>query len=237
MIVSIVLWMEQGLPLIISMKKTEKLSDRQKNILNFMDRYISANGFPPTIREIGEATQINSTSVVNYNLNKLVKMGYIQRSSTKSRGLRLMKQLPGADHAVKAGNILNLPLKGQIVAGQPVEQFGDSGDEIEITPWILGGADLSEVYAVRVKGDSMIDAMIQDGDIVILRRVDQAKNGDMVAVWLADLNETTLKYIYYESNGRIRLQPAHPTMEPIWVENPKQCHVQGRVLSVLRTVR
>jgi repressor LexA len=219
------------------MKKLDKLSERQQNILRFMDRYVATHGFPPTIREIGEATQINSTSVVNYNLNKLVKMGYITRSSTKSRGLRMVKSIPGTDRPVKPGNIVQIPLKGQIVAGHPVESFDSSPeDAIEIVPAMLGGADLSEVFAVRVKGDSMIDAMIQDGDVVIMRRVDSAKNGDMVAVWLEDRNETTLKYFYKENDGRIRLQPAHPTMEPIYV--PANCvHVQGRVLSVIRTVR
>jgi repressor LexA len=222
------------------MKKLDKLSERQQNILRFMDRYVAAHGFPPTIREIGEATQINSTSVVNYNLNKLVKMGYITRSSTKSRGLRMVKPFQGIDRLVKPGNIMQIPLKGQIVAGLPVESFDTNPDDtIEIVPAMLGGADLSEVFAVRVKGDSMIDAMIQDGDLVIMRRVDNAKNGDMVAVWLEDRNETTLKHFYKENDGRIRLQPANPNMDPIWVDakDAKYVHVQGRVLSVMRTVR
>ncbi|HEX2620810.1 MAG TPA: transcriptional repressor LexA [Phototrophicaceae bacterium] len=219
-------------------KKMEKLSERQQNILRFMDQYVSSNGFPPTIREIGEATRINSTSVVNYNLNKLVKLGYILRTSTKSRGLRLVKSLPGMiDRAVKTGQAMNIPLMGQIVAGHPVQTYDDNQEEIEVLPSMLGNADPSQVYAVRVKGDSMIDSMIRDGDVVILRRVDSAKNGDMVAVWLEDRNETTLKHIYYENDGRVRLQPAHPTMEPIWVNNPRHVHVQGRVLSVIRTVR
>jgi repressor LexA len=218
------------------MKKLYKLSERQQNILRFMDRYVAAHGFPPTIREIGEATQINSTSVVNYNLNKLVKLGYITRTSTKSRGLWLVKLLPGQDRVVRASTSVLIPLKGQIVAGQPVEAYTDSTDEIEVIPSLIAGADPSEVYAVRVKGDSMIDAMIQDGDIVILRRTETARNGDMVAVWLEDRNETTLKRIYYEVDGRVRLQPAHPTMEPIYALS-RYCHVQGRVLSVIRTVR
>lgn len=219
------------------MKKIDKLSERQQNILRFMDRYVVAHGFPPTIREIGEATQINSTSVVNYNLNKLVKMGYITRSSTKSRGLRMVKDLPGTDRLVKAGNSIQIPLKGQIVAGFPVESFDSNPeDTIEIVPSMAGGVDLSEVFAVRVNGDSMIDAMIQDGDIVIMRRVDTARNGEMVAVWLENTNETTLKYFHKEHDGRIRLQPAHPTMEPFWVD-AEHVQVQGRVLSVIRTVR
>jgi repressor LexA len=219
------------------MKKFEKLSERQQKILRFMDRYVNANGYPPTIREIGEATQINSTSVVNYNLNKLVKLGYIQRSSTKSRGLRMVKNVPGGRTVRASNTIMTIPLKGRIVAGQPVEQFDTSDEDIEVVPTMLGGADPSEVFAVRVNGDSMIDAMIRDGDIVILRRADDARNGDMVAVWLEDRNETTLKYIFYEDNReRVRLQPAHPTMEPIFVP-ADAVRVQGHVLSVLRVMR
>ncbi len=218
------------------MKKFEKLSERQQKILRFMERYVNANGYPPTIREIGEATQINSTSVVNYNLNKLVKLGYIQRSSTKSRGLRMVKNLPGGDRIVRtSSSSMSIPLKGRIVAGQPVEQFDTSDEEIEVVPTMLGGVDPTEVYAVRVNGDSMIDAMISDGDIVILRRADSARNGDMVAVWLEDRNETTLKYIFYEED-RVRLQPAHPTMDAIYVP-ANSVRIQGRVLSVLRVVR
>lgn len=218
------------------MRKNERLSERQQNILRFMDRYVAANGFPPTIREIGEATEINSTSVVNYNLNKLVKLGYLLRTATKSRGLRLVK--PGMnDRPVKAGAALTVELRGLIVAGDPVESFTDTNeDPVEVVPSMLGGYDPSEVFAVRVKGDSMIDAMIQDGDVVILKRVDTAKNGDMVAIWLESTGETTLKYLFHEEGGRIRLQPAHPTMEPRYV-NARECRVQGRLLSVIRVVK
>jgi repressor LexA len=226
------------------MKKLEKLSERQQNILRFMDRYVTSNGFPPTIREIGEATSINSTSVVNYNLNKLVRMGYLQRTATKSRGLRLVKAIPGKGTSpVKSGEAVQVPLIGQIVAGLPVAVPEDGAQVLtdenafEVPPAMLSGIDPSEVYALRVKGDSMIDAMIQDGDIVILRKTNgTARSGEMVAVWLSDRNETTLKYIYFEDADRVRLQPAHPTMDPIFV-SAKHCQIQGRVLSVIRLVR
>ncbi len=226
------------------MKKFEKLSERQQNILRFMDRYITSNGFPPTIREIGEATGINSTSVVNYNLNKLVRMGYLQRTATKSRGLKLVKALPGkgTSSPVRAGDFLQVPLIGMIVAGHPVsvpedlQQALSDENAFDVPPAMLNGIDPSEVYALRVKGDSMIDAMIQDGDIVILRKTATARNGEMVAVWLEERSETTLKYIYFEDAERVRLQPAHPTMDPIYVQ-AKQCSIQGRVLSVMRLVQ
>lgn len=221
------------------MRKSDKLSERQRNIVLFMDRYVTEHGYPPTIREIGEATKINSTSVVNYNLNKLVTLGYLERSATKSRGLRLVKNLTGRrlDYPVRAAESVSLMMAGQIVAGQPVpvpeDIYPDEHDAIEVTPMMLNGVDPAEVFALRVKGDSMIDAMIGDGDVVILRKTSTARNGDMVAVWLDERSETTLKYFYREDSERIRLQPAHPTMDPIIV-SAKHCHVQGRVLSVLR---
>lgn len=191
------------------------------------------NGFPPTIREIGSATGIDSTSVVNYNLNKLVQAGYLERAESKSRGLRLVKSIPGRPSKVKeAGNIFMIPQYGQIVAGEPINTSNEKDDDVEVPASFLGNINLDEVFALRVKGESMIDAMIRDGDIVILRKVAEAKNGDMVAVWLDDRNETTLKHFYNEGS-RIRLQPAHPTMEAIYVD-PRHCHVQGKVLSVMR---
>lgn len=222
------------------MKRKDKLSHRQKKILQFMEKYFRHNGFPPTIREIGEATDINSTSVVNYNLNKLVTLGYLERSATKSRGLRLVKKLNGqpADFTVRTGSAVKLPLAGQIVAGEPVEFLDQpSGDDVvEVTPYLLNGADPDEVFALKVQGESMIDAMISEGDIVILRKTNTARNGEMVAVWLNDRNETTLKYFYREQGGKIRLQPAHPTMDPIFV-NSDVCNIQGRVVSVIRMLK
>jgi repressor LexA len=221
------------------MKEFNQLSDRQRNILRFIDRYIADSGFPPTIREVGEATDIDSTSVVNYNLNKLVDAGFLDRTAAKSRGLRLLKPIPGnRRRKVKAaGDIFKIPHAGQIVAGEPinVDAYVDEEKAVEIPSSYLQGIDPDDVYALTVKGDSMMDAMIQDGDTVVLRRIEKAINGDMVAVWLTDREETTLKYFYNEGE-RVRLQPAHPTMDPIYVD-AKYCQVQGKVLSVMRRLR
>ncbi len=215
-------------------KDKTKLSDKQKHILRFMEHYIDTSGFPPTIREIGEATGIASTSVVNYNLNKLVDAGYLKREARASRGLRLVK--PGSKKNVQAASrVVAVQFAGQIVASAPVPIFEDTRsayEPIEVTPDLLRGSDPAQVFALRVKGDSMIDAMISDGDIVIFRSQDTAQNGEMVAVWLPDRSETTLKYFYNEGE-RIRLQPAHPTMDAIYV-HPANCQIQGRVLSVIR---
>lgn len=227
------------------MKDFSKLSKRQKNILTFMDSYVVDHGYPPTIREIGVATDINSTSVVNYNLNKLVDAGFLERSDRVSRGMRLVRPLPGKEKkedkttVVLTDSFVNIPLRGQIVAGLPVQIFNDSdaGDVIPVTPFMLGKVDTSDVYALRVKGDSMIDAMIADGDIIILKSQEtvNTKNGDMVAVWLDDRNEVTLKY-FYRDGDRVRLQPANPYLDPIYAD-PDHCQVQGKVLSVIRQAR
>lgn len=220
------------------MSDFDKLSVRQQNILKFMDRYVHENGFPPTIREIGSATGIDSTSVVNYNLNKLVQAGYLERAEAKSRGLRLIRQVPGGHmNRVKAtSNIFNVPDEGRIVAGEPIMVGeGDRESFVEVPASMVSGINPSEIYALTVKGDSMIDAMIQDGDVIILQQANDAHNGEMVAVWLTDREETTLKH-FYKENGRIRLQPAHPSMEPIYVD-PQYCQVQGKVLSVMRRLR
>ncbi len=222
------------------MRDRSKLSERQRNILRYMETYIEGHGFPPTIREIGLATGINSTSVVNYNLNKLVEAGHLSREARASRGLRLVKngRKSSTQPVQAAAQMVRVQVYGQIVASAPVpipeemdRTFAD--DSIEVTPSMLNGTPLSEVFALRVKGDSMIDAMISDGDIVIFRKQEIAQNGEMVAVWLPERGETTLKKFYRESDTRVRLQPAHPTMEPIYV-HPANCQIQGRVLSVIR---
>ncbi len=211
--------------------KQKPLTEKQKAILKFMQDFIEQHRFPPTIRDICNATGIKSTSVVNYNLNKLVNAGLLQRSQRKSRGLRLKDR---AD----LHRVIRVPLIGTIGASEPVpvpEDIGahyDEDDLIEVMPMLLRGCDPAEVFALRVKGQSMIDAMIREGDIIVFRKQDVAQDGEMVAVWLSERGETTLKYFYNEGD-RIRLQPAHPTMPPIYV-HPAQCHIQGRVLSVIR---
>ncbi|GAB1422492.1 transcriptional repressor LexA [Anaerolineales bacterium] len=221
-------------------KAFSDLSERQKNILRFMKRYIEANGYPPSIREIGNATDINSTSVVNYNIQRLVEAGYLERDDRVSRGLRLVEEIPGMESKIVRPSFQSyrVPMIGTIVASEPVSVPDDTGyyfdeeDVIEVPFSLLNGVDESEVFALKVRGNSMIDAMISEGDIVIMRRQDTARNGDMVAVWLLDRSETTLKRIYHEG-AQVRLQPAHPAMDPIFVE-ASNCQIRGRVLSVLR---
>ena len=225
------------------------LSERQKNILAYIQEYVAEFGRPPTIREIGSAVNISSTSVVNYNLTKLKERGLLERDAEVSRGLRLTDKVAEtagqARQAVSQAvekvstavtNIFRVPLVGNIVAGSPIEvgngdfSVYDEEDAIELSNSMIPGRH-DDLFALRVSGDSMIDAMVNDGDIVIMRQENDARNGDMVAVWLSD-DTTTLKYFYREGD-KIRLQPANPTMEPIYV-NREDVQVQGKVMMVLR---
>lgn len=228
------------------MKPFDELSARQRKMLRFIDEFTAERGYPPSIREIGDATQTNSTSVVNYNLQKLVDAEYITRDGKVSRGVRLIARIPnGKSHQIRGiageGSSSLVPMIGVIAAGEPIpvpETIGqvlDEDDMIEVTTVMLGNVNPADVFALRVKGDSMIDAMIADGDIVLFRRQTLANPGDMVAVWLPDHGETTLKH-YYPEKDKIRLQPAHPHMEPIFVD-AANCQIHGKVVSVIRRLR
>lgn len=226
-----------------------KLSDRQKKILRYIERTNTETGYPPTIREIGEAVGIGSTSVVNYNLNKLEQAGYIERERNVSRGLRLLRTLNdepfealGVHLVEDETNVVKVPMVGEIVAGEPVGlppsndfEFIDDDDMLHVPTYLLGKHNSTgRIFALRVKGQSMIDALVNDRDIVVLQQQDTANNGDMVAVWLAENNQTTLKYFFNEGE-KVRLQPANSMMQPIYV-NANDVHIQGRVLAVLRQI-
>ncbi len=228
-------------------RKRVGLSPRHKKILSFLEAFQSKNGYPPSIREIGDHTQISSTSVVNYYLNQLEEMHYIERVSNVSRGINLLKTSKG--NSVKnpmtavtdfADQLISIPLVGNISAGEPMPvpasdfSYYDSESGIDIARSLLPAGDHPEdLYALRVHGDSMIDAMVNDGDIVVMQKTNQARNGEMVAIWLNDRDETTLKYFYLE-NGQVRLQPANPTMKPIIIRDPSIVEVQGKVVLVIR---
>ncbi|HSB89962.1 MAG TPA: transcriptional repressor LexA [Anaerolineales bacterium] len=212
-----------------------KLSERQRKMLEFIQKFSQQNGYPPSIREIGEAVSISSTSVVNYNLNRLVEEGYVSRDQNVSRGIRLTEKLARASERLT--NVIRIPLVGRIFASEPVQLpstdspvFG-ADEAVELTRGLLKSQD--GLFALQVKGDSMIDAMVNDGDIVVMKRQAEWRNGDMVAVWLKDREETTLKHIYRDGT-RVRLQPANPTMKPIMVDDPARLEVQGKVMLVVR---
>lgn len=230
-------------------RRTEGLSERHKKILAFLTKFQENNGYSPSIREIGDSIEVKSTSLVDYYLNQLVEMGYISRDDRVSRSIRVLKPLQVAANKVagavrQAGarldELVSIPLVGRIVASAPIPvpasdlAYFDPESGVEIARSLLPTRDKpSDLFALEVQGDSMIDAMINDGDIVIMKRAQEASNGEMVAVWLDDKDETTLKYFYRENN-RIRLQPANPAHNPIFVDNPRTLRIMGKVVMVIR---
>ena len=137
--------------------------------------------------------------------------------------------------------MVSIPIAGRIVASEPIPMpvsdlnYYDAESSVDIARSLLPAKDVNDLFALEVSGDSMIDAMINDGDIVVMKKASSANNGEMVAIWLDDNNETTLKYFYKEAD-RIRLQPANPNMEPIFVKNPKSLRIIGKVVMVIRQV-
>jgi repressor LexA len=211
-----------------------KLSRRQQEILEFIQEFMDEHQFPPTVRDIQAGCQISSTSVVDYNLHKLQQNNFLKRLPEVSRGIELIGEgLRGSKR-----DIISIPIMGNIAAGEPLHvpdapTTADEGyEEIDLPASMVGGAQ--NVFALRVKGESMIDALVADGDLVFLEPTDQVSNGDMVAAWLNDKEETTLKRFFIEGD-MVRLQPANATMDPIYVP-AKNVSVRGKVVGVFRTV-
>ncbi|HHY55614.1 MAG TPA: transcriptional repressor LexA [Chloroflexi bacterium] len=220
------------------------LSDRQRRILQFIYEFTNTHHYPPTIREIGDNVGISSTSVVNYNLSKLEDSDLITRDREVSRGLSLnvarlteLGWLPELNGNRVEGRF-RIPILGKIAAGQPIpvipsEPYDPEG-WIELTEGMLN-LPADRLFALRVQGNSMIDASVLDGDIVILHAQDTANNGEMVAAWIEDDEDTTLKYLRREGN-MVHLMPANPNYQPI-VRPADKVRINGRVVSVIRVLK
>ena len=207
------------------------LLSKQQHIIDFIRQFLVDRSYPPTIRDIVSGCGISSTSVVDYNLNILEKEGYIRRHREVSRGIELLARPPVLGHWCQ------VPIIGQIAAGEPIPvptpdtwDIVASSETLEVTEDLTRGR--KGVYALKVKGSSMVDALINDGDMVLMEYVNVVENGEMAAIWLRAEKEATLKKVYSES-GCIRLQPANSQMQPIYVE-PDNVEVQGRVIAVIR---
>jgi repressor LexA len=235
-------------------KRHPGLSERHLKIMEFLSRFQDDNGYSPSIRQIGDSINVKSTSLIDYYINQLQEMGYIEREGRISRSIRVVKAtnpLGEFSHKI-AGTVrsaadalagmVSIPLAGRIVASAPIPMpvsdlnYYDAESSVDIARSLLPTRDVSELFALEVDGDSMIDAMVNDGDIVVMKKAVSANNGEMVAVWLDDKDETTLKYFYKESN-RIRLQPANPNMGPIYIDDPKSLRIMGKVVLVIRQVK
>ena len=218
-------------------RKSKGLGERHQRILDFLFEYQRENRYPPSIREIGNKTGITSTSVVNYYLDQLEKKGMIERDRKISRGVRLSGLNSSSD-------TLRIPVLGPIAAGLPLPELDpdvsymtdSEANAVDIARSLLPAKEKGDnLFALEVKGDSMIDAMINDGDIVVLRPANDARNGEMVAVWLPRDNEATLKYFFREKD-RYRLQPANPTMKPIFIKKSEPLEIKGKVVMVIRKI-
>lgn len=205
------------------------ISERQSRMLEAIRQSLAQRGYPPTVRELCDAVGISSTSVVNYNLKRLEEQGYLRRNPDVSRGIQLLEATP------RSSRLVEVPLLGRIAAGTPIpvpdSDFPPFAEEtIALTRDLL--PDHADLFALEVRGNSMIDALINDGDVVVFRHQSVAENGDLVAVWLREERETTLKRFYLEGD-RVRLQPANPTMQPIYAQSDN-VEVQGKVVLVIR---
>ena len=198
------------------------LTKRQKEIFDFIRRYASRYGYPPTVREIGKAVGLHSSSTVHAHLANLEKVGLLRRDPTKPRAIELL-----VDKAKRAVRGQGLPLVGEVAAGEPVLAEERIEDYLEIPP-AIGGQDGD--YVLRVKGDSMKEAGILAGDYVVVQQGDDARNGEIVVALIED--DATVKRFYREKD-RVRLQPANKDFKPIRTRDAK---VLGRVVGVFRKV-
>ena len=201
------------------------LNTTRENILQFIHGFIDERGYSPTVRDILKGCVISSTAVVQYHLDVLEKEGRIHRDPEIFRSIRLYQ---------KKSTVI-VPILGTIAAGTPIPVPNSdnwttpAAETIELPQDMIGS---KQVFALRVKGQSMIDALIDDGDIVLMETASSAENGEMVAVWLKDREEVTLKKIYVESD-RVLLKPANQSLKPMQ-QNPDNVEIQGKVIGVIR---
>jgi repressor LexA len=205
------------------------LTGRQQEIWTFLTDYVGQHGYPPTVREIGEAVGLASPSTVHAHLANLERAGYLRRDPTKPRALELLRDRPAAAEPAPA-QAHQLPLLGSIAAGAPLLADENVEDTLGV-PEPFSNAD----FLLRVRGDSMINAGILDGDIVVIRRQQDARNGEIVAALVGDdesANEATVKRFFREA-GRVRLQPENDALEPIY---SPYVQILGKVVGVFRTL-
>jgi repressor LexA len=207
------------------------ITERQTKMKAFIEEYFSNHGYAPTYREIMKNVGIPSLSVVRYNLERLQKEGLLDRDPRVARGIR---------PKVKTSDFRPIRIWGYIQAGEPTPVPGTNEPIFGEDEALAISQDLlprdTGLFALVVRGDSMIDAMVRDGDYIILKPQQEARNGEMVAIWLKDREETTLKYFYSE-NGKVRLQPANAAMQPIMIEHPDEnLEIRGKVVMVIRPI-
>lgn len=201
------------------------ISQTRQRVLKFIHDFFADRGYAPTVRDIMKGCNLSSTAVVQHHLNVLEREGHIHRDPEVFRSIQLL------DRKV----VVQVPLLGSIAAGEPIPVPSSETWRSEAVETLGLSEDLTqgkEVYALKVKGLSMVDALIDDGDIVLMQSVSTVDDGDMVAVWLKDEQEVTLKRLFHRSQG-ICLQPANSQMKPLYT-SPENVEVQGKVIGIIR---
>ena len=204
------------------MDLAKQLTKRQREIFDYIGTYLSKHGYPPTVREIGKAVGLHSSSTVHAHLSKLESLGVLRRDPSKPRALEVMVQ-----RAKKAVRPSGLPLVGQVAAGEPILAEENIEEYLDV-PDVIGGEDGD--YILRVRGESMIDAGILDGDFVVVRPAERGRDGEIVVAMIE--NEATVKRFFREKD-QIRLQPENKSMKPI---RTRDARLLGRVVGVFRRV-
>ena len=218
-------------------KRKHEPEVRRKRVYDVFERFYYQKGYSPSVRELQDLAELSTSSLVNNYLDQLVEMGLLYREPGVARSLR------PANHASRTTPaVLNIPIVSRIAAGEflPVPSSDFANYDYESTVEILqsdlqAGEKGKGLYALEVKGDSMVDAMVKDGDIVIMKPAHEARNGEMVAIWRTDENATTLKYFFKEKD-HVRLQPANPTMDAIIVDDPTTLEIHGKVVMIKPTI-
>jgi repressor LexA len=213
------------------MARSNKLTKRQEQILDFLRSFAQTHGYPPSVREIGDAIGLSSSSTVHSHLQALINKGYIKRDASQARALLVMDEngepAPMARQVQEIRNVVQLPLIGQVAAGEPILAEQNVEDTLPLPSQVVGD---DSSFLLTIRGDSMIDAGIFNGDYVVVREQQTANNGDIVVALIGE--EATVK-TFYKEDGRVRLQPQNPTMDPIYVKDPL---ILGKVVALLRTL-
>ena len=215
------------------MGRKADINKREKDILEFIEEQVNTNGYPPSVREIGKAVGLSSTATVHSYLAKLEEKGYIKKETQKGRTLKLLKNRRGKSKQIEAKEcyldkeLANIPVLGKITAGEPILAVENVVDTFPIPVDFVGN---SESFMLTVRGESMIEAGILDGDYILVRRQNTANNGEMVVALIGE--EATVK-TFYKEKDHIRLQPENSSMDPIIVPN---CEILGKVIGVFRKI-
>lgn len=202
----------------------EKLTDRQKDILQVLKKLIAKTGYPPTVREIGKEAGLNSPATIHFHLKQLEEKGYIKKDTSKNRTIEIL--VPN-EYLETDENVIEVPLLGKVTAGTPIEAIETPNEYFPLPANLVNSK--KEIFTLKVSGESMINVGIYDGDILIVEKCSTAKNGDTVVAMNSD-NEATVK-TFYKENGYFRLQPENDTMEPIILKNVT---ILGKVVGLYR---